>query len=89
MSTILRVTLLLLLLGSGAAFAGFDGQLLEAVQQGRVDEVKRLLSIGADANAADPFKRTALILASRKGYAGIVKLLVEHYADVNARTHLQ
>ncbi len=37
----------------------------------------------------DPYKRSVLLLAARRGHVGIVKLLVGRHANVNAENHLQ
>ncbi|KAJ2989286.1 hypothetical protein NUW58_g3545 [Xylaria curta] len=62
--------------------------LIAAIFSGHVTVVKRLLEVGeADANAPSVDEQTPLLWASvtRKNRAGIVHLLLEHKADVDAR----
>jgi len=61
--------------------------LYEAVEEGDVEEVKRLIAKGADVNAADQEhkdKVTPLCVAAEEGHAEIVKTLLEHGAKVDA-----
>lgn len=59
-------------------------QLLTAVENGNLKEVRIALTEGADVNAKDSFKRTALMYAAINGYFEIVQCLVENGADTNA-----
>lgn len=72
-------------MGNSLAFAGvLEGQLWYAVAQGQVDEVKRLLDQGANANITDPFRtNSALGIAAMNGHTEIAKLLIDKGADVN------
>jgi serine/threonine-protein phosphatase 6 regulatory ankyrin repeat subunit B len=57
----------------------------EVAKEGKVEEVKRLISEGADVNAAEgEDARTPLLFAAKEGHAEIVKLLLASGADVNA-----
>ncbi len=60
-----------------------DLELLEAVRQGREDEVRRLLDAGADVNFRDDHGRTALQVAAREGHAAIANVLVSNGASVS------
>jgi ankyrin repeat protein len=44
-----------------------------------------LLDKNADVNAADNSGQTALMLASKEGYSGIVQMLLDKKADANAK----
>jgi ankyrin repeat protein len=68
-----------------AAARDKDLVLRKAVQQGRPDEVERLLDEGANVNAAkDKYRSTVLMLASARGDLQLMSLLVARGADVNA-----
>lgn len=57
--------------------------LIEAVQTGRADVIKRLVSRGANVNARLPGDGTALIVAAKRGDVDSVNALIELGADVN------
>ena len=58
--------------------------LIDAINRGDIDEVKKLLARGAPVNEKDDrLGRTPLIMASMNGHAGIVKILLEKGADPN------
>ena len=62
---------------------------LHAVKQGDLEAAKALLIGGADLNTRAPCKwsapgKTALMLATARGSVGLVRLLLERGADVNA-----
>uniref|UniRef100_A0A7I4BW52 Uncharacterized protein n=1 Tax=Physcomitrium patens TaxID=3218 RepID=A0A7I4BW52_PHYPA len=50
---------------------------------GNVEVMQQLLSKGAEVDKTDYHGRTALVIASSKGYEECVKLLLEHGADPN------
>lgn len=54
-----------------------------AAYKGNADEVKRLLSLGADINESVQDGMTALMYAAEKNYMGIAKILIERGAEVN------
>jgi outer membrane protein assembly factor BamB len=54
-----------------------------AASEGAVATVRQLLAKGVDVNAANPYGATALSFAADKGHLEVVKLLVEHGAEVN------
>jgi len=55
-----------------------------AAADGDIEQVKLLLSKGADVNEKDPGGKTALHCASEKGHAEVAKLLISQGAYVNA-----
>jgi invasion protein IalB len=57
--------------------------LLEAVEDGNVEEAERLLENGADPNTHDSLWRTALHTAAFLKQTAIVKLLISHGAAIN------
>jgi len=63
-----------------------SGVLLNAVVQNDVAEIRELIALRADVNYADEWGNTPLILAAQEGHIGVVKILLEHGALVNART---
>jgi ankyrin repeat protein len=61
-----------------------DEELIGAVVEKNVPEVRRLLRAGADIEAKNVFGATPLIMASLKGHLQVVKELREHGADIEA-----
>ncbi|MBM4326710.1 MAG: hypothetical protein FJ118_06045, partial [Deltaproteobacteria bacterium] len=61
--------------GIAGAGATLDEQLISAAQRGDVEQVEYLLGKGADVNAKDRFGQTALMIAQRKGWKEIAKVL--------------
>lgn len=62
----------------------FGAALLISTWKGNREFVKLLLDRGADPSIADPDGRTCLHLAACSGDLGIIELLIEHGANVNA-----
>jgi len=67
--------------------------LMEAAFSGKLDDVRRLVSLGVPVEAVDEDKRTSLMLAAFNGHTSVVELLLESGAkvdpkDVNGRTAL-
>ena len=62
-----------------------DKELIEAAKNGDLRGAQRAIDDGADVNVQDEYGLTALMQASNygKGYTEIVKLLLDHGADVN------
>ena len=59
----------------------------QAALRGEVETLKLLLAQGGDARAVDDtYKMTALHFACIKGQTECAQMLIENYADVNART---
>ena len=61
-----------------------DEKLLDAINENNFEEVVKLITAGANVNAADEFGYTALMYAAVFKGKEIAKLLVEQGADVNA-----
>ena len=59
--------------------------LLAAVRKGDAGRVKALLAQGADANAKSPYGATALFFAADRGNFEIIKILLDHGANVNVK----
>lgn len=67
-----------------ASQSEYTGLLISAAAKGDLDGVKKLLATpSVDVNAGDYDKRTALHLASGEGHIDVIKLLIQHNADVN------
>jgi outer membrane protein assembly factor BamB len=60
-------------------------ELWAAARQGETDRVKAVLARGVDVNARSQYGATALSFAADKGHLAVVKVLLQHKADVNAK----
>src|SRR5206468_12230693 len=60
-------------------------ELWEAAKRGDVKTVEALLAKGVDVNAKSAYGATALHFACDKGQVEVVKLLLKHKADGNAK----
>jgi outer membrane protein assembly factor BamB len=80
-----RSLLLALLLAPAAAAADLKEDLLAAAKKGDAAAVKAVLARGADVNARGAYGVTALGLAADRGHLDVVKVLIEHKADVNIK----
>jgi ankyrin repeat protein len=58
-------------------------EFFEAVKEGDLTEVRRLVDEGADVNACDDYRVTPLLWALFNRHDEVVRFLVEHGADVN------
>jgi len=59
--------------------------LFEAVKKGDIEQVKLLISEGADINGRDPNAQSALNLAVAGGHKDMVELIIEKGADINGK----
>lgn len=66
-----------------------DKSILEAVKNGKVNQVAQALKNGADANSTDEQKRSLLLIATHNNDLAMAKLLVSHGADVNQQDNIQ
>ena len=64
--------------------AALNAALLKAADSGDLENVKALLTQGADVNARDTEQRTPLILAAQADEAPIIRVLLAHGAAINA-----
>ena len=62
-----------------------NSDLLSAVENGALDDVKKLLDCGADVNAKNELGRTPVHLAVHRGDLKLVQLLAQRGGDVNAK----
>ena len=65
--------------------SAINEELLDGARAGDVGRVTRALDQGADVNAGNRYKATALTFAADKGYIDVVRLLIERGADVNVQ----
>ena len=63
----------------------FSQSLLQVAADGDIDQVKSLLSQGADVNTEDEKGQTALHLAVREGHVTMAELLLSKGAEVNTK----
>lgn len=71
------------LVTSGARAANLSDELITASLRGEMDEVKRLLSRGADVNAVGDYGQTAIGVAAEKGHERLVEFLLSMNASPN------
>ncbi len=77
--------MILAVIVSSCAGVDVNAALLEATEQGRVQQVKSLLAKGASVDTKDSFDRTPLMLSAVGGHADIAAMLIKAGADVHAR----
>ncbi len=70
-----------------AAGVGWAGNFSRNAKDSAIDAVRYCLDLGMDPNAQDVTGYTALMGAAWKGDNDLIKLLVEHGAKLDARTH--
>src|SRR5687768_3158226 len=58
-------------------------ELWAAAREGDVARVRKALDAGAPVDAGNRYQATALMFASDRGHADVVRLLIERGADVN------
>lgn len=75
---IVLFVLIALFLLTGAARAGLNEDLFGAVEKGNLEQIKKLLSAGAEVNAKTSKGETPLRLAEEKGHKSLVDLLRQH-----------
>ena len=63
--------------------------LIDAAQDGKIDEVRRLLNQKVNVDATDHNGDTALSEAAREGHLEIVRLLLDAGADINNKGYMQ
>jgi serine/threonine-protein phosphatase 6 regulatory ankyrin repeat subunit B len=68
-----------------AQAAEIDDAFRDACAKGRLDEAERLIDKGADVNAGDRYRDTALMAAAGAGRAAMVELLLERGANIDAQ----
>ncbi len=68
-----------------SCLADLGEDLLAAVRKGDAARVQALLAQGADANAKSPYGATGLFFAADRGNVEIIKILLDHGANVNVK----
>ena len=81
---IILCTLLLVIVQS--SLSQDTPELITAIRQGKIEEVKKLVKKGADVNLVYNKRHTPLMTAIYGGNLDIIKLLVDKGADVNLKT---
>jgi hypothetical protein len=61
-----------------------DGELIEAIDRGKLVTIDALLSKGADIGARDIYGRTPVMKAAEAGNLQLLKILIDRGADLNA-----
>ncbi len=80
-----RLGLLLCLAASAARAGELENQMLAAARRGDAEAVKAAIAQGADVNARFRYGTTALFPACDKGHIEVVRVLLEHGANVNLK----
>ncbi len=71
--------------GGGAPRATHSADFLEAARKGDAAKVTALLARGSNVNARSAYGATALSFGAEKGHLEVVKLVLQHKADVNTK----
>src|SRR5215469_12712928 len=82
-----RLLILAFLAIGGSRLAGQDinEDLVEAVRRGDAGRVEALIAKGANVNASWRYGETPLFFACDRGFTPVVKVLLEHGAEVNIK----
>ena len=65
---------------------GCGSSIYEAAEEGKIEEVKQLLTDGADLNAkTDSYLETPLHYAAENGQKEVAQILINKSADINAK----
>jgi ankyrin repeat protein len=72
-------------IGARAQTGPADARLLAAAEAGDAEAARRALAAGADVNARDSRRRTALIITGENGHSAVARVLLVARPDVNAR----
>jgi hypothetical protein len=80
---------LLIEAGANVNSEDYDSPLRTAATTSDLATAQLLIAAGADVNRADPEGRTPLMWAANRASEPIVKLLLEHGADPNAKDHVE
>lgn len=64
-------------------------QLIDAANQGDLDSILTLLNDGVNIDTTDAQGNTAVMAATKKNHVAIVKLLIEHGANINIQNDMQ
>ena len=62
--------------------------LFDAVEYGRMEDVRQLMDLGASVKARNRFGNTALLLAAQKGHLTIMQLLLGAGSDIHHQNFL-
>jgi Ankyrin repeats (3 copies)/PQQ-like domain len=82
-AAVTTVTLLIALAPQAADKTTLNEELWDAARAGDVARVTQALNRGADINAGNRYKATALFFAADKGHVEVIKLLLDRGADIN------
>jgi outer membrane protein assembly factor BamB len=77
--------LLIALHGIAAPDAALNEELLRAAKAGDAKSVEAALAKGADVNAKTSYGATALSFAADKGHTEVVRVLIQHKADIDSK----
>ena len=77
----------LILASTSPLLADINDDLIQAAKCGNLEQVENCLSQGAEIDAKNDYSLTPLILAASEGHLPVVQYLIEHRAEVNARSY--
>ena len=84
MLVIVSLAVLLGIAPQGVDKTALNEELWNAARAGDVARVTKALDAGADVNAGNRYKATALFFAADRGHVEVIKLLLDRGADINA-----